>query len=236
MIPITVVEEQPYLKGRKELEKKKRWDVIKKLDTIIDKLTKHEITTQYHNHILTGNNNLKGLSELHVEGNLLLHYTYRNKGSELEILDLIDLSDHKEQKNTRHSKQIGKMLKSSYEIKETLQESNMEENKIYDAVQNHFKDSTYDGEFFELVASLVGRVDDYSDDEDIWSSIDEGLIYYKDQWTVLKYYCTPQEASWDEAFEELYSDIYSICQDLADEGAEDFDEDEVDEEEIEDLI
>ena len=120
MIPITVVEEQPYLKGRKELEKKKRWDVIKKLDTIIDKLTKHEITTQYHNHILTGNNNLKGLSELHVEGNILLHYTYKNKNTELEVLDLIDLSDHKEQKNTRHSKQIGKILKSSYEIKETL--------------------------------------------------------------------------------------------------------------------
>ena len=112
----------------------------------------------------------------------------------------------------------------------------MAENKIYDAVQNHFKDSTYDSNFFELVTSLVERVDNYSDDEDIWSSLDEGLIYYNDQWTVLEYYCTPQDASWDEAFEALYNDVYSICQDLADEDAEDFDEDDVDEEDVEDLI
>lgn len=107
---------------------------------------------------------------------------------------------------------------------------------IRDAVQKHFQDSTWDGDFQDLVVDLVERVDDYTNDEDIWEALDNGLIYTKDQWTVLEYYCTPQEASWEEAFEELYNDVYSICNDLANEDVEEFDEDEVDEEEVEDLI
>lgn len=83
---------------------------------------------------------------------------------------------------------------------------------IHGIVAKHFN---YQGsyKFFDIVEDLVERVFDMTEedpDDEIWDAIDQGLIYYDDQWEVLKYYCTPQDANFNEALEELYNDIYEI--------------------------
>ena len=227
-----IITEKSFDKAVKKLNNNNRWDIIDKLDNIVEKLAKKEITKQSRNHPLKGQ--IRDVCDIHISGDIILLYRYI--GNNLELLNLVDIVNHKTLKDPKYQKQLKKKLKSSYEIKEQLQEGNMENNKIYEAVMKHFSNSTWDGDFFELVTDLIDRVDDYSSDEDIWEALDSGLIYTKDEWTVLEYYCTPQEASWEEAYEQLYEDIYSICNDLVNEDAEEFDEDEVDEEDIEDLI
>lgn len=91
---------------------------------------------------------------------------------------------------------------------------------IYKAVAKHFDYRGADS-FFDVVADLVDRVDfgdwqiNAEDDYDIiWSAIDEGLIYTRDQWAVLEHYCTPSDANFDEAIEELATDMNEIIADL----------------------
>ena len=117
--PITIIEESLYLEGYKELKKKKRWDILDKLDKILIDLSTHNVTTKYRNHIL---NNLNGISELHVSGDILLFYKYKNQGTELEILNLIDLTDHKNLKNPKYQKMIKKRYNSSYEVNDMNKE------------------------------------------------------------------------------------------------------------------
>lgn len=92
---------------------------------------------------------------------------------------------------------------------------------IYKAVAKHFNYHGSDA-FFDVVEDLVDRVDieDWKDDDydAIWQAIDEGLIYTKDQWTILEYYCSPTDANFDEAIEELASDMGSILSDIYEQG------------------
>ena len=67
-------------------------------------------------------------------------------------------------------------------------------------------------------------MDDKDLNEAIFEAIDEGLIYYADQWKVLEHYCTPQDANWDTAIEEFTNDIYVLADDIIGERGEDTDE------------
>ena len=84
----------------------------------------------------------------------------------------------------------------------------------HDLIAEYF-DYDSDFEFLDVVASIVGRVDDFTSDEDIWTAIDDELIYTYDQWTVLEHYCTPQDANWEVAFENLSGDIFGVCATIA---------------------
>lgn len=92
------------------------------------------------------------------------------------------------------------------------------EERIYKAVIRYFDYRGTDS-FFDLVTDLIDRIDeeDFAEDEyeAIWQAIDEGLIYTEDQWEVLKHYCTPAEANFDEALEYLAQDIANIVGDIA---------------------
>ena len=64
----------------------------------------------------------------------------------------------------------------------------------------------------QIVIDVVESMNngDYEDLTDcINDTLDNSLIYYKDQWDVLQDFCTPQDANWDYAMDELYSLIYS---------------------------
>lgn len=99
---------------------------------------------------------------------------------------------------------------------------------IYKAVAKHFNYHGSDA-FFDVVADLVDRVDvdEFKEDESsaIYAALDEGLIYTKDQWTILEYYCSPTDANFDEAEGYLYDDICEIMNDIYDfDDEEDFDD------------
>lgn len=73
-----------------------------------------------------------------------------------------------------------------------------------------------DFDFLEIVQDVVDRVtEDVKDGSDlddvIFDEIDSVLIYYSDQWTIMKHYQNPSEADLDAAIEELYDDVYAIC-------------------------
>ena len=96
----------------------------------------------------------------------------------------------------------------------------IKEDKEYSASPYHdviakFFDYDSDFEFLDVVASIIGRVDNFEDDEDIWQAIDDELIYTYDQWTVLEHYCTPQDANWEVAFDNLSGDIFGVCATIA---------------------
>ena len=120
-----------------------------------------------------------------------------------------------------------------------VEEESLKESKEYssspykDVIAEYFEYDS-DFEFLDVVASILGRVDNFEDDEDIWQCIDDELIYTYDQWKVLEHYCTPQDANWEVALDSLSSDIFGICAKLA-EGQEPEEEIEVEDEvEIED--
>ena len=109
------------------------------------------------------------------------------------------------------------------EVEESLKEDKkvIKEDKEYitspykDVIAEYF-DYSSSFEFLDVVASIIGRIDNFSDDEDIYQAIDDELIYTYDQWKVLEEYCTPQDANWEVAFESLCNDIFSICANIAD--------------------
>lgn len=65
-------------------------------------------------------------------------------------------------------------------------------------------------ELYELIDNILSRVDNPNDDEDILQAIDDELIYYDDQWLVIKEYCFPQEANWNNSIDQFIQDIFSI--------------------------
>ena len=106
------------------------------------------------------------------------------------------------------------------ESKEVVKKKIIKESKEYstspyhDVIAEYF-DYDSDFEFLDVVASVVGRIDDFTSDEDIYQAIDDELIYTYDQWTVLEHYCTPQDANWSVAMESFTSDIFGLCATIA---------------------
>lgn len=104
--------------------------------------------------------------------------------------------------------------------------SRVTEEEIYGIVGGQIE---YDFKMVDLVMDIINRMDgDYSDDS-ITSAIDNGIMYYNQQWIILQHYCNPQDANWNTAIEYFLNDIYSIVaeiQELEDERiAEEEDED-----------
>lgn len=83
-----------------------------------------------------------------------------------------------------------------------------------DVVLDHFDYSGVSDEFLSLVCDLVERVDDFSDEEEIWEAIDSGMIYTKDQWTAYMHYCDMGDST-DKMYEGLFGDLFAICAKIA---------------------
>ncbi len=76
-------------------------------------------------------------------------------------------------------------------------------------IVRHF-DYTGSDRFFDIIADLIDRVEDFSNEEEIWEAIDSGLIYTRDQWEVYMHYCDMGDST-DKMYESLFSDIFAIC-------------------------
>lgn len=62
-------------------------------------------------------------------------------------------------------------------------------------------------------------------EDSINNNMDSVLIYYDDQWDVMKAYQTPQEANFSEAWQMAWEDIYSAIE-VEDEWFDEDDEEE----------
>lgn len=51
-------------------------------------------------------------------------------------------------------------------------------------------------------------------DDALMEELDNSLIYYEEQWEILKEYSTPMTANWDEAMKLYLDDIYSCINEL----------------------
>lgn len=58
-------------------------------------------------------------------------------------------------------------------------------------------------------------------DEALWEELyNNDLLYYEDQWDILREYCTPQDANWDTALNYYLEDIYSCISEVEEEEEE----------------
>lgn len=116
-----------------------------------------------------------------------------------------------------------KALKSTATKK--LVESAVSEEDIRTAVSKELGGSATDA-FFDLVVDLVDRaisdleMEDHDESEDLYQTVagavDEGLVYTRDEWEVLKHYCSPANADLQIATEDLISDVVSIVDSIKD--------------------
>lgn len=109
-------------------------------------------------------------------------------------------------------------------MRRRLRES-VSDDVITTAIYDHFRSGYVSDDFLGVVENILGRIDDFTDDDEIMSAVDDALIYDDDQWDVMKHYQRPSEANFDEAIEYLIDDIYSIANRIA-ESLEVEDEDE----------
>ena len=84
-----------------------------------------------------------------------------------------------------------------------------------DVIAEHF-DYTGDFDFLDIVADVIDRIDDIEElgdddiDDEVRESIDDTLIYYDDQWRIMRFYQVPSEANLDEAIDQLADDCVEI--------------------------
>ena len=62
----------------------------------------------------------------------------------------------------------------------------------------------------EKIAELIIERMEAPTEEELQQAIDDSLIYYDDQWEIMKHYQLPQDANFDEAMEEFYEDLVEI--------------------------
>lgn len=124
----------------------------------------------------------------------------------VQYKDLDDYISHMEIEDEEPQEESLKECKKKM-IKESKEYST---SPYHDVIAEYF-DYSGDFEFLDVVASVLGRISNFEDDEDIYQSLDDELIYTYDQWKVLMHYCTPQDANWETALSEFMNDIFSIC-------------------------
>ena len=104
-------------------------------------------------------------------------------------------------------------------------------------MKNYYADYYYENTSFaiELAEDIVKWLNcgDYDDvDSAIFESVDNKLIYFEDQWEMMKAYQTPEHADYYEARELLISELYGIVKEEDDEEDEENEENEEDEEDV----
>lgn len=77
----------------------------------------------------------------------------------------------------------------------------------------------YDEKNNDLAVSIAEKIVDYLNDGEcsdletaLWNELDVGLMYYEDQWELLKTYQTPKNANYDDAIEMLVAEIHSVIE------------------------
>ena len=70
-------------------------------------------------------------------------------------------------------------------------------------------------DIIDLARDILDRYESIHEDggdvsDDLFQAMDEGLIYTADQWTMIQYYCTPQNADFDSAWNDFECDLLQV--------------------------
>ena len=63
-------------------------------------------------------------------------------------------------------------------------------------------------ELIGLAENILMRIDEYTEDtldDELWEAMDSGMIYTKDQWTMVEEFCTPTEVNFEYAWDMFAS-------------------------------
>ena len=71
--------------------------------------------------------------------------------------------------------------------------------------------------FMDILENVLDRIENPNEDDDILQAIDDELIYYSQQWTILQEYFNPQDANWNDAIEEFINEVFSLSAILTEE-------------------
>ena len=81
----------------------------------------------------------------------------------------------------------------------------------YDILVKHFT-----GDFQAVAENVLLRIDEVNEgtiDDDLWQAMNDELIYTEDQWSMIAYYCTPQNADFNSAWDDFYADLRNAISD-----------------------
>jgi len=87
----------------------------------------------------------------------------------------------------------------------------MTKQKLYDT----FPGASW--EFLKIAEDIADRAESYQQEghdieEAVSQAIDDGLIYTRDQWEVLAYYCTPEGADFGYSMEQFAQDVHNLLE------------------------
>lgn len=69
-----------------------------------------------------------------------------------------------------------------------------------------------------IVEAIYNRIDEDEVEDETWlqdaiiDALNDEIIYYSQQWTILEFYCLPSEANWNEAIEEFVGDLLTCIE------------------------
>ena len=84
----------------------------------------------------------------------------------------------------------------------------------FDKIENSIY-RNFDMDVSAIADDIVTRVDfDNINEDNLWdellSAMDDSLIYTEDQWSIIKFYCSPSNANFSYAMEEFENELYNI--------------------------
>lgn len=183
-----------YKRAIRKLEQRGKTDIIDRIDKIVEDLIHLSVSKKYHNHTL---HSAKGMKDVHIEGDLILLYMYKDNALILQ-LKLLDITNHRHlDRDIEYHKKVNATY--LYDIEKSLEppeDNGWNELDDYEAV-------------VELVLDAIIFVDDdgnwdYEDEEYPWAKGDskngdwydeENNVYLgskedmveKTDWLLLKY-------------------------------------------------
>ena len=155
-----------------------------------------------------GNDNVVICKDSDDVYSILENYDFRNGECEREH----SFSDSIEKCRKRLTN-ANETIEYTQEVKEMGKQinENLTDSPYKEIIGNYF-DHTFNFEFLDIVANVIDRIDDYRSEEDAYEAIDAELIYSDDQWTVMQFYQTPEQANFNDAMDSFTSDILAICE------------------------
>ena len=66
----------------------------------------------------------------------------------------------------------------------------------------------YDFSYQRVLEEAIDRIENPNVDEDVYEALDDALIWYSAQWTIMKHHQNPSEANLDLAYKNTIEDLY----------------------------
>lgn len=83
----------------------------------------------------------------------------------------------------------------------------------YDILYNHFPHDDING----IAENVLSRIDDDELEDNVYDAVayamNDELIYTDDQWAMIREYCTPHDASFDDAWFMFENDLVDAIND-----------------------